>query len=63
FSPAPFFFLHTITFVWGGWLPPAAAGPPIRWDLNRNGVTTDAGYAAAFPGPLPGLGCRTGRSG
>ena len=35
----------------------------IRWDLDGNGVTTDAGYAAAFPRPLPGMGCRTGCTG
>ena len=35
----------------------------IRWDLDGNGVTTAAGYAAAFPSPLPGMGCRTGCTG
>ena len=29
----------------------------IRWDLDGNGASTDAGYALAFPTPSTGMGC------
>ena len=29
----------------------------IRWDLDGDGVTTDSGYGAAFPGAISGMGC------
>ena len=31
----------------------------IRWDLDGDGSTGDAGYAIAFPNPAPGMGCPT----
>ena len=30
----------------------------MRWDLDGNGVSTNAGYALAFPAPAPGMGCK-----
>ena len=35
----------------------------IRWDLDGNGFTTEAGYAAAYPNAPSGMGCRTGCTG
>ena len=36
----------------------------IRWDLDGNGASTDAGYSTAFPTPRSGMGCpATGCSG
>ena len=29
----------------------------IRWDLDGNGTSTDAGYATAFPNAEPNMGC------
>ena len=29
----------------------------MRWDLNGDGASTDAGYATAFPNPETGMGC------
>ena len=29
----------------------------IRWDLDGDGASTDAGYALAFPTPADGMGC------
>ncbi len=29
----------------------------MRWDLDGNGVSTNAGYTAAFPNPAAGMGC------
>ena len=29
----------------------------IRWDLDGNGASTNAGYALAFPTPATGMGC------
>ena len=29
----------------------------IRWDLDGDGASTDAGYDLAFPNPAPGMGC------
>ena len=29
----------------------------IRWDLDGDGVATDSGYGAAFPGAVSGMGC------
>ena len=29
----------------------------IRWDLDGDGASTDAGYALAFPTPATGMGC------
>ena len=29
----------------------------IRWDLDGDGASTNAGYALAFPTPLAGMGC------
>ena len=29
----------------------------VRWDLDGDGASTDAGYATAFPNPETGMGC------
>ena len=29
----------------------------VRWDLDGNGASDDAGYVLAFPNPAPGMGC------
>ena len=31
----------------------------LRWDMDGNGVTSDSGYATAFPNPATGMGCPT----
>ncbi len=30
----------------------------MRWDLDGNGVSTNVGYATAFPNPAAGMGCQ-----
>ena len=35
----------------------------IRWDLDGNGQSSNAGYATAFPDPVTGMGCQSTCSG